>query len=146
MHVRFTITHVGNNGFFLKLLLVVANLYNLQFFASKFVCTGLLCVHYTIFSVVKLDFFYTSTVTGLLVSLNHPQLSPYGSAHHPPILALEKLRVRLAYILFIHVRVDYIINVSLSIRNLHYNVTLILLLILVYMRNLQNGKMFGEDH
>ena len=34
-------THVSNNRFFSKSLLVVANLCNLHFFANKFVCTAL---------------------------------------------------------------------------------------------------------
>ena len=51
------------------------------------------CVHYTIFSVVKLDLF----IRALLLDR---------------ILALEKLRVRLAYILFLYEIIDIYHNDS----------------------------------
>ena len=38
LHVHFAIMHVLNNRLFSKLLLVIANLCNLQFFFGKFIC------------------------------------------------------------------------------------------------------------
>ena len=38
LHVRFTMMHAWKSRFFKKLLLVVANLYNLHFFLNTFVC------------------------------------------------------------------------------------------------------------